>query len=1588
MKVGRMTLGGLLALGYTVVVSYKRVSTSVSNGNVSMSLETIDSLCETYTVLRGTNRKTVGAEASRMGINGPWITKSYLEMILERKGVPRINTPPLLPNASANSNQETLIAAPKPLRITPNLVNRLEDLSQDSQPWTRSPTKSKMEPVLASWHFISPDPPLADGSVIETDPSSFRDTLHLIPMPDSYDLDRGLLLAVQAIQALLENKGLPVIVGIGGPSGSGKTSLARKMANIVGCEVFSLENYYKSEQVKDFKYDEFNSLDLALLSKNFDGIRNFRRTKVPIFDLETGTRSGFKEVEVSEDCGVVIFEGVYALHPDIRKSLDLWIAVVGGVHSHLISRVQRDKSRVGCFMSQNEIMTTVFPMFQQHIEPHLVHAHLKIRNDFDPVLSPESSLFVLKSKKQVAYQDILRILDSTKICSSVQNFTDVYFRLPGMPANGVQLAESDCIRVRICEGRFALLIREPIREGNFIVQPKVDFDISICTVAGLLNLGYKAVAYIEASAYIYQDGKILIEVDHLQDVPSTYLQIKGVNKEAVAAAGSTLKLDGSYTTKSYLQIILERLPVLERSSGGIQTQQAARLQELVEFIQSQELKTGKVIGSGKAHGGLYFLESAPHSPMSCGLALQADKGSAISMLHQWHRRLGHPSFGILEKLFPNLVKHCSRSQFFCEACELGKHKRSFYAPINKRSDSPFMVIHSDVWASPIPSLKGHRWFVTFIDCFSRVTWVYLLKSKSEVFSCFKSFHAMVRTQFDSNIKILRSDNGTEYIDTSFRAFLDDNGILFQTTCVGTPQQNGVAERKNRHLAEVARSLLFTMNVPKYLWGEAILTAAYLINRMPSSVLNFKTPIECLPSHFHVTSLPPRVFGCVCFVHALHPSGGKFGPKAHKCGFIGYSPTQKGYKCYDPSSRKFLVSMDVTFWETESFFSPSTPSLQGEHKQEEEMFSSEGEKLFDDHRDRRKEKSEEEPISPEKATRDIGSDKEASPHRLQGSNLKTYTRREKGKSSCMIPPCQLQSPASVPNSLGDSSGNDSSSIEPPLINSVDLPIALRKGVRSCTQHPISQFVSYDRLSPSYHAFVSSLSSISIPQNWQDAVMTSKWKGAMVEEMMALKKNGTWELVSLPREKKPVGCKWIFTVKHNADGTVERYKARLVAKGFTQTYGIDYEETFAPVAKMNSVRALLSCAATLKWHLHQFDVKNTFLHGELEEEVYMDIPPGFSSSKTEGKVCRLKKALYGLKQSPRAWFGRFSKAMLGFGYKQSHADHTMFIKKGAGKIIVLIVYVDDMIVTGDDVDEILNLKCRLAQEFEIKDLGSLRYFLGMEVARSDRGIFISQRKYILDLLEETGMLGCKPVNSPIEANHHLSGDMGERTNKERYQRLVGRLIYLAHTRPDVSYAVDVVSQFMHDPRTSHMDAVYRILSYLKSAPGKGIMFSNHGHLQLEVFTDADWAGSVDDRRSTSGYCTFLGGNLVTWRSKKQSVVARSSAKAEYRAMAHGVCELLWLQTLLHDLGVLIDGPMKLYCDNKAAINIAHNPVQHDRTKHIEIDRHFIKEKLSEGLICMPFVKSEDQLADIFTKGLSSKSFHPIVFKLGMIDIFAPT
>ncbi|KAK4397606.1 Retrovirus-related Pol polyprotein from transposon RE2 [Sesamum angolense] len=550
---------------------------------------------------------------------------------------------------------------------------------------------------------------------------------------------------------------------------------------------------------------------------------------------------------------------------------------------------------------------------------------------------------------------------------------------------------------------------------------------------------------------------------------------------------------------------------------------------------------------------------------------------------------------------------------------------------------------------------------------------------------------------------------------------------------------------------------------------------------------------------------------------------------------------------------------------------------------------------------------------------------------------------------------------------------------------DLPIALRKGKRSCTAHPLAHSLSFHHLSP-IKIFVSS---VSIPNTYLEALRHPAWKMAMDDEMSALISRGTWELVEVTPDTDIVACRWVFTLKFRADGTLDRYKARLVAKGFTQTYGVDYFETFSPVARLNSIRVLFSLAVNLNWTMYQMDIKNAFLYGDLNGTVYMEQPPGYvAQGEKQRMVCKLKKAIYGLKQSPRAWFDKFSRIIGEFGFSRCQADHSVFVQTTTSGMVVLAVYVDDILITGSDLVGIEEAKKYLQKHFVTKDLGRPRYFLGIEIAHSKHGISLSQRKYACDLLHEVGLLGTKPVDTPMDSNPNFWNDDGNYLeDKTKYRRLVGKLIYLTVTRPDISFAVRLVSQFMDKPRSVHWEAALRILKYIKASPGKGLLFKRHGHVKIEAFSDADYAGAKDDRKSTSGYCTYVGGNLVTWRSKKQTTVARSSAEAEYRAMAHTTSEILWLKNLLKELGFMYDDPVPMHCDNQAAIHIASNPIFHERTKHIEVDCHFVREAVMSQKICTPFTPSSEQRADIFTKALGGKPFDVLCNKLGMIDIFAP-
>lgn len=493
---------------------------------------------------------------------------------------------------------------------------------------------------------------------------------------------------------------------------------------------------------------------------------------------------------------------------------------------------------------------------------------------------------------------------------------------------------------------------------------------------------------------------------------------------------------------------------------------------------------------------------------------------------------------------------------------------------------------------------------------------------------------------------------------------------------------------------------------------------------------------------------------------------------------------------------------------------------------------------------------------------------------------------------------------------------------------------------------------------------------------------RWVKAMQDELQALQENFTWDIVPCPLGVKPIGCKWVYSVKLNSDGSLNRYKARLVALGNKQEYGVDYDETFAPVAKMTTVRTILSIAASKGWSLYQMDVKNAFLHGDLAEDIFMKPPPGLFSS-SEG-VCKLKRSLYGLRQAPRAWFEKFRSTLLGFSFSQSQYDSSLFIHHTSAGIVLLLIYVDDMIITGSDQASIQLLKQQLQASFHMKDLGYLHYFLGLEVHSDSKGIFLNQHKYTEDLVSLAGLQSAVPVDTPLEVNVKYHRDEGDLLpDPLLYRQLVGSLNYLTITRPDISFAVQQVSQFMHTPRHLHLAAVRRIIRYLKGTSYRGLFFPASTSLTLLAYSDADWAGCADTRRSVSGWCMFLGPALISWKSKKQARVSKSSTESEYRAMSTACSEITWLRGLLAELGFPQINATPLHADNTSAIQIATNPVFHERTKHIEVDCHSIREALDDHVISLPHVSSQLQLADIFTKAVPRARHQFLLSKLMLLD-----
>jgi histone deacetylase 1/2 len=433
------------------------------------------------------------------------------------------------------------------------------------------------------------------------------------------------------------------------------------------------------------------------------------------------------------------------------------------------------------------------------------------------------------------------------------------------------------------------------------------------------------------------------------------------------------------------------------------------------------------------------------------------------------------------------------------------------------------------------------------------------------------------------------------------------------------------------------------------------------------------------------------------------------------------------------------------------------------------------------------------------------------------------------------------------------------------------------------------------------------------------------------------------------------------------------------GFTQQEDIGYSETFSPVIKQATVRLVFSIAVSRNWKIHQLDIHNAFLNGVLIEEVYMKQPPGFVDTTLPSHVCRLHKSLYGLKQAPRAWYIRLSDFLLSIGFLTSKVDTSLFILSDGTNIFYLLVYVDDILLTGSNSAMLHHLVQLLSSEFKLRDLGDVHYFLGIEVQSTGMGLMLRQHKYILDILTRAGMTSCKPVDTSVSPSKLALQPDHPFSDPTRFRQIMGALQYLTFTRPDICFAVNRVYQYMHAPTDSYWVVVKRILRYLKGTTSYGFHITRGTSFALHGFTDADWAGSIDDRKSTGGYLVFFGQTPISWKSGKQRTVARSSTKAEYKALADGTAEVIWLQYLLTDLQVPSVSAPTIWCDNLGATYLSANPIFHARTKHVEVDYHFVRDRVAKKEIQIRFIPSQDQLADVFTKPLSTASFTAFRFKL---------
>ena len=913
--------------------------------------------------------------------------------------------------------------------------------------------------------------------------------------------------------------------------------------------------------------------------------------------------------------------------------------------------------------------------------------------------------------------------------------------------------------------------------------------------------------------------------------------------------------------------------------------------------------------------------------------------SAVDRAKLWHQRLGHVSNGALQAMQRNqMVLGWEKEPQFpstpvCDTCMSAKQAAAPFPPSSSKTKAPLELLHTDLMGPFTPISAGKsQYIITIMDDYSGFAAVKPLKHKSDASAALKHVVCLWERQLVKKVKCVRSDRGGEFV--SFDAYCTEVGIRREKSVAYCPQSNGKAERLNRTLTERVRGMLIASKIPKKFWGDAFDTAGLLYNLCPK-VDRKETSYELFFGRKPDVSRL-RVFGCAVYSLIHAQARKKLDAKSEKGRLIGYEDGTKGWKILLDDGR-VVIRRHCSFDETQ-FVDEAARYISYESSDDED------DTVADVPATAASTNVEDNSAAAETEDDDVTSTEDDSSHQPADANI--YARWQ------------------VP---------DASDVTP----------AKRDG-------PITRSVARERNVNRRVMMALNASQRAAPVTYTEMLKRADadhWHQATDDEIQALTELGVFEVVPLPPDTKPLTGKWVFELKCGKDGAIERYRARLVARGHKQREGIDFGEVFAPVAKPETTRMLLAYAAANDLEIEQVDVKTAFLYGDLQEEIYMQPPEGYDFGK--GMVWKLKKSLYGLKQAARAWHETLRSKLVSAGFEVAHADSSLFMcSKGTGTITYLLVYVDDGLIVGTrtDVQVVVDL---LETHFKIRKMGEVQLFLGTEVIRhrQEKTIVVTQRKYAQKIVQVAGQTDAKVRSVPLDVNAKFS-KLGEDmlSDHSKYAEVLGMLMYLANgTRPDLSYSVGVLARFMSAPRQEHWRALIGVVRYLKGTLSYGLQYDGKVLGELVGYSDSDFGGDPDKRRSTTGYVFMLAGGVISWASKLQPTVAASTTEAEYMAAAHATKEALWLRKLMGSFGQVDQNTaIQMHGDNQASIAIMKNPTSHQRAKHIDIQHHFVRDRVQRGEVKFDHVESKRNLADMMTKAVSPIQLKALRESIGLVQV----